>query len=136
TVDAGGNVSYLDVDCPGEDCGSFALGTTLTGKFGPQAEGNVSLVSCSDGPCDDNVTLFEIAFSANITLNVSGFFGGKYVSGAQCGANCLGGKVDPVKAEAAISASVEILFKKYQYSDKVDFTVYEGGIFGAGLNCG
>ncbi|MDX1654517.1 MAG: carboxypeptidase-like regulatory domain-containing protein [Candidatus Competibacteraceae bacterium] len=136
TVDAGGNVSYLDVDCPGEDCGSFSIGATLTGKFGPQAEGNVSLVSCSDGPCEDNVTLTEIAFSANITLNVSGFFGGKYVSGAQCGANCLGGKIDPVKAEAAITASVEILFKKYQYSDKVDFTVYEGGIFGAGLNCG
>ena len=53
----------------------------------------------------------------------------------QCGGNCLGGKLDAIQGIVSGSAKVEVFFVTYEYKDEATVVLYEGGIFGEGLNC-
>lgn len=134
TIDAKGEVNYTDTKCPDEDCGNFNLGANLNGTFGPQIDGSAKFVSCSTLDCKgEDVTIFAVTGKGGGTLNVTGFLGGQYSSGAQCGKSCLGGRLDPVTFAAHFSIGIEILFKKYTYSASMDpIQLYAGTSFGPG----
>ena len=51
-IDAKGQVEHLDSECPGEDCGSIFLGSTLEALVGPQVNISVALLSCSSSDCE------------------------------------------------------------------------------------
>lgn len=140
TIDAKGSTEYLDSECPGEDCGSLFLGSTLNALVGPQVNISVALVSCSSSNCDDeqdgekgsSITVFAAQAKGSIALTIKANIGVKRVSGAQCGANCIGGKLDKITGAASGSISFEILFKKWTISGSTDpIEFYAGGSFGS-----
>lgn len=142
-VDAKGETSFLDIDCPGEDCGDIFLGATFNTLIGPQVNISVALVNCSSSQCDDekdgksgsNFTVFAAEGKGSIALTVKGSIGLKRVSGPQCGSNCIGGKLDPITGAAKGSISFEILFKKWTLSGSTDpIEFYAGGGFGPGCS--
>jgi len=134
-VDAKGEASYLDIDCPGEDCGDFFLGSTFSALIGPQVDLSVALVDCTDPDCKESTTITAVTGKGSIALTVKGSIGLKRVSGAQCGSDCLGFTLDPITGAAKGSISFELLFKKWTLSgstDPVEF--YAGGSWGAGCS--
>jgi len=134
-VDARGETNYLDIDCPGEDCGDFFLGSTFNALIGPQVDLSVSLVDCTDPKCKDSTTIVAVSGKGSIALTVKGNIGLKRVSGPQCGTNCLGLTLDPVSGAAKGSISFEFLFKKWTMSGSTDPIIfYAGGAWGAGCN--
>jgi len=135
-LDASGAVNYMAVECPGENCGSFDVGSNLSATIGPQLDVSASVVSCAnpaDQECNDSVVLLAGTAKGSLAVKVQGFLGGKWSSDAQCGGSCLGGQIQPVSGVADFSVGVEILFKKYTYSASSDPIVFwEGGSFGPG----
>ncbi len=134
TIDAKGEVNFLEIECPDENCGSFNLGSNLNGSFGPQIDGTMKFVSCSEPGCTgSNAIIAAATVKGGGTINVTGFIGGSYSSELQCGSSCFGGRLDPVNFAASLSGSIEISFMKYTYDATMDsIQLYAGTSFGPG----
>jgi hypothetical protein len=139
-IDAKGQVEHLDSECPGEDCGSIFLGSTLEALVGPQVNISVALLSCSSSDCEvekdgkkgSAITVFAANGKGSIALTIKANIGLKRSSGAQCGGNCLGGKLDKITGAASGSISFEILFKKWTLKGSTEpIEFYAGGNFGS-----
>jgi hypothetical protein len=139
-IKAKGQVDYLTSDCPGEDCSSIYLGVPLEALVGPQVNISVALLSCTTSDCEvekdgkkgSSITIFEATAKGSIALTVKANIGVKKSSGAQCGGDCIGGKLDKITGAAKGSISFEILFKKWTLSGSTDpIEFYAGGSFGS-----
>ena len=134
SVSAAGGVNYLTIPgCEDEDCGSFSMGADVSGNFGPTLKGKVEVVACSadDDQCQKNPpTIIGAEFEALSGVAASGFVGVEGASGAQCGNDCVGARINEVKLQASVSAQVEFLFKRIKYENSVETVLYEGGSFG------
>lgn len=133
TGKAQGSTNFKTIECKEKNCGSFALNATIDGTFGPQIDGSVKLLSCDDPQCEDNndPAIIAVSVKGGGTLKVTGFIGGQYSSTVECGNSCIGAKIDPVTFKAHISASLEILFKKFTYSASTgDKVLWDGTSIG------
>jgi hypothetical protein len=130
-INAGGSVNYTAIDCPGENCGSFSLGSSFSANLGPQLQGSMKFVSCedpTDEKCKKGVTLVSIGFKGFAGINLGGSINGTFSSGAQCGASgLLILKLNPVYAQVTASGSFEILFKSYSVSWTEQMQLHPGG---------
>ena len=134
SLTSGATVAYKSTECPDEDCGSFKLGTSVSGSFGPQIKGVASFDSCLDTSCNESAVLFGVEVSGGGVIKVGGNFESTASSGSQCGETCFGGNIDKVTGNLYFSAGVEVLFKKYTYSAEEVFEFHPGGP--VGNSCG
>src|SRR5690606_15699093 len=77
-IAASGSVSYQQIDCPDENCGTFGLGVPFSASIGPQINGQIKLVSCNDPAdpgCSKYATLVGGAIKGLLGVNISGSIG-------------------------------------------------------------
>lgn len=133
-LSGGADYTILE-DCGDENCGSFSLGWSPQLRIGPRVLIEAKLMSCDSPSCEDDVVIIGGKLGVEVAAVISGFVGGKYSSGDHCGANCLGGKINPIGGLVKGAFEVEILFKTYELKYEKQVEIFDGFIFGEGLNC-